>query len=251
MEQNSNKSSDSAKAVKAANAVYVKSGLLDLKAFDDGIHANADGLLENGNAPEGNIYISGGSIEIYASDDGIHADNITTISDGEINISNCYEGVEGNIIKFEGGTTTIVATDDGVNAGKGSSTPKIEVADGILDVTVNPNGDTDGIDSNGTYVQSGGVVIARGPGYAGGSGGGAFALDASSSISLLGGTTILFGGIERSPITSLTRTLCSNSTLTAGTYVVSFDDGTSFTCPTQYDYRGCLVYSVLGSATLN
>ena len=250
MEGNNNKSSDSAKAIKAANAIYVKSGLLDLKAFDDGIHANADGLLENGNAPEGNIYISGGSIEIFASDDGMHADNITTISGGEINISNSYEGVEGNIVKFEGGTTTIVATDDGVNAGKGSSTPKIEVTGGYLDVTVNPNGDTDGIDSNGTYVQSGGVVIVRGPGSASGGGGGAFALDASSTISLLGGTTIVFGGIERTPTTSLTRTLCSSSSLT-GEHTVSFSDGTSYACSLSYSYKGCLVYSVLGTATLN
>ena len=251
MEHNTNKSVNSSKAVKAANSIYVISGALDLKAFDDGIHANADGILENGYAPEGNINISGGNIEIFASDDGIHADNITTISGGEINISNSYEGIEGNIVKFEGGKTTILATDDGVNAGKGSSTPKIEVTGGYLDVTVNSFGDTDGIDSNGTYVQSGGVVIVRGPGSASGSGGGAFALDASSTISLLGGTTIVFGGIERSPVTSLTRTLCSSATVEVGDHTVSFTDGTSFDCYLLYSTKGCIVYSNLGSATLN
>ena len=248
--QNNNKSSNSAKAIKAANNIQVISGTLDLKAFDDCIHANADGLLENGYSPEGNIYISGGSIEIYASDDGIHADNITTISGGEINITNSYEGVEGNIVKFEGGSTTIVSTDDGVNAGKGSSAAKIEVSGGYLDVTVNPNGDTDGIDSNGTYVQTGGVVIVRGPGSASGSGGGAFALDASGAISIQSGTVIIFGGIERSPTTSLTRTLFT-TTVAIGDHTVSFQDGTFYDCYLQYSSKGCIVYSELGSATLN
>ena len=249
---NTEKADISAKGIKAANAVEIKSGTIDLKTYDDGIHANNDGeTLENGSKPLGNVTVSGGNITVNASDDGIHADNKLNISDGIINVTNAYEGLEGNIINISGGKVTVLATDDGVNA-CGNSTPQIIVSGGYLDVTVNSSGDTDGIDSNGTYLQSGGVVIVRGPGSAGGGqGGGAFALDAERTITLSGGTTIVFGGIERTPNTSLTKTLCSSNTVSIGEHVVSFSDGTSYDCFLKYSTRGCVVYSELGTATLN
>lgn len=248
---NTDKADSSAKGVKAANAVRVISGSLNLKTYDDGIHANMDSTLENGENPLGNVVISGGSVTVDASDDGIHADNTLEISGGTINVTNAYEGLEGNIINISGGESTVFATDDGVNAKTGNATPAINVSGGYLDVTVNSSGDTDGIDSNGTYTQSGGVVIVRGPGSASGSqGGGAFALDAENSITFRGGTIAIFGGIERTPTNSLTRTLCSSSTVSTGNHTLEFNDGTSFTVYLKYSTRGCVVYSELGTATL-
>ena len=51
-----------------------------------------------------------------------------TINDGNVVITNSYEGVEGNYIYFKGGTTQIKSLDDGVNAKttlyfEGNSTP--------------------------------------------------------------------------------------------------------------------------------
>ena len=171
-EGNTDKAEDSAKGVKADNAVTIKNGTITLECYDDGIHANNDVELENGEYPLGNVNIMGGKMTIKASDDGIHADGILTIDDGQIEITESYEGLEGNVIYFNNGAVSVFANDDGVNASSGSQTPNIYVTGGVLDVTVNSNGDTDGIDSNGYYSQTGGIVIVRGPGSASGSGGG-------------------------------------------------------------------------------
>lgn len=249
---NTDKADSSAKGIKAANEIKVISGSIDVKAYDDGLHANADETLENGYAPLGNVTITGGNITVSASDDGLHADNILTINGGEINVTESYEGLEGNVIKVMDGKATVCAKDDGVNANSGTATPQIIISGGYLDVTVSTNGDTDGIDSNGSYTQSSGVVIVRGPGSASGStGGGAFALDAEKSIIINGGTLIVFGGLERTPSTSnVTKTLCSSNTVSSGNHTVSFADETEYSCYLKESSRGCVVYSELGTATL-
>ena len=250
---NSNSADVSAKGIKAENEIYIKAGTIDIKTYDDAIHANNDGVLENGKTPLGNVNISGGTLTINASDDGIHADNELNISGGTTNVVTAYEGLEGNIINVSGGSTYVYGSDDGVNATKGKQTPAINVSGGLLDVEVPTNGDTDGIDSNGTYNQTGGVVIVKGPGTAGSSGSPSAALDTDGNVTLSNCTLIIFGGMERTPSASgLTRTLCTSNTVASGSHTVSFSSGnTSYTTSLKSSSRGCLVYSSLGSATLN
>ena len=249
---NNNGADVSAKGIKAENEIYIKSGTIDIKAYDDAIHANNDGILENGNTPLGNINISGGDLTLNASDDGIHADGFLNISGGTTNVVSAYEGLEGNVINISGGSTYIYATDDGVNATKGKQSPAINISNGLLDVEVPTNGDTDGIDSNGTYTQTGGVVIVKGPGTAGSSGSPSAALDTDGNVSLSSCTLIIFGGIERTPSTSnVTKTLCTSNTVSSGSHTVSFSSNSaSYVTTLKSSSRGCLVYSSLGSATL-
>ena len=249
---NNNGADVSAKGLKAENEIYVKSGTLDIKAYDDAIHANNDGLLENSQSPLGNVNISGGQLTLNASDDGIHADNQVNISGGETNVQSAYEGIEGNVINISGGTTYVYATDDGMNATKGNASPAINVTGGFLDVEVPTNGDTDGIDSNGTYTQTGGTVIVKGPGTAGNSAFGAAALDTDGNVTLKDCTLIIYGGMEKTPsTTNVTRTLCSSNTVSTGSHTVSFSNsGTSYLTTLKSSSRGCLVYSLHGSATL-
>ena len=211
--------------------------------------------LQNGNTstPLGNIHISGGSLVLNASDDGIHADNIVNISGGETHVESAYEGIEGNVINITGGETYVYATDDGMNATKGKASPAINVSGGFLDVAVPTNGDTDGIDSNGTYNQTGGVVIVKGPGSASGnSGGGAAALDTDGNVTLKDCTLIIFGGMEKTPsTTNVTKTICSSTTVSTGSHSVSFSSGSaSYNTTLKTSSKGCLVYSALGQATL-
>ena len=249
---NTNGADVSAKGIKAENEVYIKNGTIDIKAYDDAIHANNDGVIENGNSPLGNVIVSGGSSTLEASDDGIHADGTMTISGGTINVKSAYEGLEANIFNITGGSTYVYATDDGMNATKGKSSPAINVSGGLLDIEVPTNGDTDGIDSNGTYAQSGGVVIVKGPGNAGGNNFGAAALDADGAVSISDGTLIIFGGAEKTPTTNskITKTLCSSNTVSTGSHSVSFPDSISYSTTLKNSSRGCLVYSALGTATL-
>ena len=249
---NTNSADVSAKGIKAENEIYINKGTIDIKAYDDAIHANNDGIIENGSSPLGNIIISGGNATVEASDDGVHADGTLTISGGELNVKNAYEGLEGNLINITGGNTYVYATDDGVNATKGNTTPAINVSGGFLDVEVPTNGDTDGIDSNGSFTQSGGVVIVKGPGNAGGNSMGAAALDTDGTVSVSDGTLIIFGGSEKTPTTNskITKTLCSSSSVSTGSHTVSFSNNTSYQTTLKNSSRGCVVYSALGTATL-
>lgn len=250
---NNNSADASAKGIKAENEILINAGTIDIKAYDDAIHANNDGSLENGNTPLGNVTISGGNLTLNASDDGIHADGQLNITGGNTNIVTAYEGLEGNVINISGGKTYVYGTDDGVNATSGKSSPSINVSGGFLDVEVPTNGDTDGIDSNGSYTQTGGTVIVKGPGSA--SGGGmsmAAALDTDGSVKITSGSLIVFGAIEQTPNSSVTKTLVSSNTVSAGSHTISFaSSNTSYSTTLKSSSKGCVVYSSLGSATLN
>ena len=246
-----NSKGESTKGIKANNEVKIISGTIVIKSVDDAIHANNDNYIESGVTPLGNVNISGGSITVTSKDDGIHADGTLTISGGEINVLTSYEGIEGNIINITGGTSYVYSTNDGMNASKGNSTPAINISGGYLDVEVPTNGDTDGIDSNGTYTQTGGVVITKGPGSASSYTMGSAALDSDGAVTLSGGTIIVYGGIEKTPTTTLTKTLCSSSTVSTGSHTVSFGSGEAYSTTLKTSSRGCVVYSELGSATLS
>ena len=247
---NSNGADISAKGLKAENEVIITAGTIDIKSYDDAIHANNDGTLENGSSPLGNVAISGGNITLNASDDAIHADYTLEISGGRTEVTSAYEGLEGNLIKVSGGETYVYATDDGCNATSGKSSPSIIVSGGLLDVAVPTNGDTDGIDSNGSLTITGGTVIAKGPGSASGNAFGAAAVDTDGTVSITGGSLIVFCGIEQTPSGSPTKTLCSSTSVAAGTHTVSFTSA-SYTTTLKSASNGCVVFSHLGSATLS
>lgn len=161
---NSSKKSYSTKGIKAESEINISGAAIYISSTDDGIHANSDsGVLETGEDGKGIISISGGTITISTGDDGIHADKELNITDGYINVLTSYEGLEAITINISGGQNFVYAADDGINActGDGTSTPLINITGGYVDVTTG-SGDTDGIDSNGSYTQSGGMVFVKG-----------------------------------------------------------------------------------------
>ena len=218
----SEKSDVSSKGIKADNQIVISGGAIDIESADDGIHANYGEALENGSNGVGDVTISGGELTISSADDGIHADRYLKISGGEINVTKSYEGLEGNQIEISGGSSYVYASDDGVNAGNTGAglTPKITQSGGLLFAAVPSNGDTDGIDSNGNIVVSGGTMIACGPN----SNRGMSALDADGSVSLSGSSTtlLIFGGSEANPS-------YSTSAITKGTKSSSFSSGKAYT----------------------
>lgn len=99
------------------DSVRILDGTFDLTTTKDGIHASNDD-----DETLGYIYIAGGDFTICSQDDGMHADSALYIEDGTIDITESYEGLEGQTITILDGTISIVSSDDGINASGGSST---------------------------------------------------------------------------------------------------------------------------------
>ncbi len=113
---NSDKGDHSTKGIKAANEILISGGTVQIKAYDDALHADNSVTLENGEAALGNITITGGQVTLYSNDDGIHAENAVSIQGGTVDVENSYEGIEGQQIFISGGDVSVNAKDDGMNS---------------------------------------------------------------------------------------------------------------------------------------
>lgn len=242
-EGNNDKAEVSAKGIKAENEINISDGTFFIKTYDDAIHTNYGTAFENGATGIGDINISGGTFSIYASDDGLHADHALNISGGTIDVEYSYEGLEGNIINISGGYTKVYSIDDGLNAAnKSNVTPSILVSGGIIDVTVYGQ-DVDGIDSNGTFTQTGGYVITKGGNSQMSTG-----LDCDGAVTVNGGTFIAFGKTEKTPskgsgVSSYTLT----GSYSIGSYNVALPESETITVTTKYSYTYITVYSNLST----
>lgn len=178
---NMQKSDHSAKGIKAANEIVINGGNIFIKAYDDGIHANADTALENGNNPAGNVTVSGGTLTICSNDDGMHADGVMTVSGGVTAVTNSYEGVEGNKVVIAGGNISIRSSDDGINAQTTSGTG-IEIKGGSVYIYASG----DGIDSNSRDSYKG-IVFGGGKTVVISTSGGNSAIDSERGYAYTGG----------------------------------------------------------------
>ena len=153
---NSDKGDHSTKGIKASNEIIINNGTINIKSYDDAIHANNDTTLENGESPLGNVTINGGNLTLYSNDDGIHADGISNVNGGIVSILNAYEGVEGKHVNIAGGYVSINSKDDGINATTTSGTA-ITISGGYIYIYCTG----DGIDSN-SKTSNVGIVITGG-----------------------------------------------------------------------------------------
>ena len=145
------------KALEAKDSIRVADGTLDLTAGMDALHA------ENGDDDEkGYIYIGGGTLTLRAGDDAIHANSAVQIDGGTLTIT-ASEGIEATYIQLNGGTISIDAQDDGINAAQksGAYRATVEINGGDITVAM-AAGDTDGVDSNGDIVVTGGTINVTG-----------------------------------------------------------------------------------------
>ena len=214
---NSSGQSYSTKGIKAESEINISGFTINISSTDDGIHANSDsGVLETGEDGKGTIVINGGSITFSSGDDGIHADKQLDVNDGYINVVTSYEGLEAITINLNGGKIYVYATDDGINActGDGKTSPIVNVTGGYIDVTTT-SGDTDGIDSNGNYVQTGGFVLVKGGSSSGNVSG---SIDVDGTVTITGGTCVALGGVCETPINSANAYVLSSVSFSSGRY---------------------------------
>lgn len=214
---NSSGQSYSTKGIKAESEINISGFTINISSTDDGIHANSDsGVLETGEDGKGTIVINGGTITISSGDDGMHADKQLDVNDGYINVVTSYEGLEAITINLNGGKIYVYATDDGINActGDGKTSPIVNITGGYIDVTT-ASGDTDGIDSNGNYVQIGGFVLVKGGSSSGNVSG---SIDVDGTVTITGGTCIALGGVCETPVNSANAYVLSSVSFSSGSY---------------------------------
>ena len=221
---NSSGQSYSTKGIKAESEINISGFTINISSTDDGIHANSDsGVLETGEDGKGTIVINGGSITISSGDDGMHADKQLDANDGYINIVTSYEGLEAITINLNGGKIYVYATDDGINActGDGKTSPIVNVTAGYIDITT-ASGDTDVIDSNGNYVQTGGFVLVKGGSSSGNVSG---SIDVDGTVTITGGTCVALGGVCETPINSANAYVLSSVSFSSGSYSLKDSSG--------------------------
>ena len=153
---NTDKGDHSTKGIKAANEIVINNGTINIKSYDDAIHANNDTALENGESPLGNVTVNGGIITAYSNDDGLHADGTLSIKAGTVSVTNAYEGLEGTQVNISGGYVSVNSKDDGINATTTSGTA-IAVSGGTVYIYCTG----DGIDSNSRNADVG-IVFSGG-----------------------------------------------------------------------------------------
>ena len=238
---NSSKTTYSSKGIKAENEIIVSAGTVTVFAGDDGLHANAGTALENGAEGLGNITIDGGVVSVASADDGMHADNALTVNGGTVQITESHEGLEANVITLNGGTIYVDADDDGLNACKGAATPMVYINGGYAEIRT-PSGDTDAIDSNGSFQMTGGMVLVLSGSQMGGMSG---SVDVDGTISVTGGTIVALGGICGIPQNGSVNTYVSNGTsFSAGDYRITNANGdTIFSFNLNESYSSCWIAS--------
>ena len=164
--------------IRANDSIAVSDGSFTLTVGTDGLHA------ENSDDDSlGIVYVEGGSFTITAGDDAVHAESLLQIEDGSFDIT-AAEGLEATYVRINGGEIRISASDDGINAAYKSSayTPAVEFNGGTTTIVMGP-GDTDGVDSNGSLIITGGTIDVTGQS----------AFDFDGTVSFTGGTVIVNG----------------------------------------------------------
>lgn len=138
-------------AIQARESIVITEADMEISSCYDGLHAENeyDGTL-------GFVVISGGKVEINAQDDAVHGSSSVTVTGGELTLTGS-ECIESTYVRIDGGIFLFEATGDGINAGRKSDSyyPTIEINGGDFTIVIS-EGDTDGIDSNGDLLITGG-----------------------------------------------------------------------------------------------
>lgn len=192
--------SASAKGLKASTGISVAGGVFKLDSADDGVHSNGAVAIAGGDFSiatgddgihaDASLAISGGKINITGSYEGLESASIA-ISDGEIHIVASDDGVNAS----EGSSESMEAGQGGGGMGgpgEAAGNALLAISGGYM--TVDAAGD--GLDSNGSITMSGGTVLVNGPTMDGNG-----ALDYDGTFEQSGGLLIAAGssGMAQAP----------------------------------------------------
>ena len=140
-------------AIEANDSIAVCGGDFTITTQKDAFHCENED-----DSSLGSIYISDGNFDINADSDGIQGTTYVQIDGGTFDIT-ASEGIEATYVQINGGDITIDASDDGINASSKSDQCDviIEFNGGNTTITMG-QGDTDGVDANGSIYVNGGTI---------------------------------------------------------------------------------------------
>lgn len=175
-----------------SGAATEEDGEASLTIRDLTLHINAP--VNDAINAEQLLNVESGTLTIDAADDAIHCDMILNIgadgTDGPtIDITSCYEGLEGAELNVLSGNITINASDDCINAANSDLTGyafTLTISGGTIDAYGSSG---DGFDSNGELIITGGTVVVWTANTADNE-----PLDADGTITVTGGTVLAAGG---------------------------------------------------------
>ena len=155
---------------------------------------NIDAPVNDAINAEQFLNVESGTLTIDAADDAIHCDLVLNIgadgTDGPtIDITNCYEGLEGAELNVCSGDITINASDDCLNAANSDLSDydfTMTISGGTIDAYSSTG---DGFDSNGDLTITGGNITVWTANTADNE-----PLDADGAITVTGGTVLAAGG---------------------------------------------------------
>lgn len=130
------------------------------------------------------LKIKSGSLSVTSGRKALSANDTLTVEDGDLSLTAGTEGMEATYVLVNGGSIRVQAGDDGINATWNSDTlsPGVEINGGDISITMG-QGDTDGIDSNGNLMITGGTIDITGNS----------SFDCDGQITFTGGTVIVNG----------------------------------------------------------
>ena len=130
------------------------------------------------------LKIKSGTLTVTSAKKSLSANETLTVDGGSLSLAAGTEGMEATQIILSDGAVAISAGDDGINATRESAvlSPSVEINGGSLNITMGA-GDTDGIDSNGDLIITGGrIEVSGGSGF-----------DYDGTLTWTGGTVIVNG----------------------------------------------------------
>lgn len=215
-----------------SGAATEEDGEASLTIRDLTLHINAP--VNDAINAEQHLNVESGTLTIDAADDAIHCDLTLNIgadgTDGPtIDITSCYEGLEGAELNVLSGNITINASDDCLNAANSDLTGyafTLTISGGTIDAYSSSG---DGFDSNGDLTITGGTVVVWTANTADNE-----PLDADGTITVTGGTVLAAGGSSGSAVYSGTArcnacfVLFSSADVTAdGPYTLKAGDSSA------------------------
>ena len=169
--------------ISSKDDLWIVSGTYDITAKDDAVCGkdslwigDGDFVVNAGNDAfkstndeendKGWTLIGDGYYDVATAGDAFHAESYMIIEDGDIDIKQCEEGIEGLKVEIYGGNIRVVSTDDGINAANSNMEEALERENAKIAIyggNIFVNAEGDGLDSNGVLYIYGGEITVEGP----------------------------------------------------------------------------------------